>query len=111
VKAAAWLDPGASSMDKGVKWRSTQWFPCAKPKGEMGVWSTVLGGGRREWGEPGGVGATRGGGERLGGRQDTQPVGAVGMVCNKGRRSLDAWAVVGRPAWAWPVEQCPFLFI
>jgi hypothetical protein len=52
AEAAARLDPGASSVDEGAKWRSAQWFPCAKTKGEMGVRSTAPGGGRREGGDP-----------------------------------------------------------
>jgi hypothetical protein len=52
---------------QGAMWTSARRFPCAKMEGEMGVWSMTLGGGRREGGEPGGVGATRGGGG-VGGR-------------------------------------------
>jgi hypothetical protein len=52
AEVAVRLDPEASSVDEGAKWRSAQWFPCAKTKGEMGVRSTAPGGGRREGGDP-----------------------------------------------------------
>jgi hypothetical protein len=64
------LDPGTSFVDKGAMWRSARRFPCAKMEGEMGVRSMTLGGGRREGGEPGGVGATRGGGSVAGKMRD-----------------------------------------
>jgi hypothetical protein len=65
AKAAVRLDPGASSVDRGVKWRSVQWFPCTKTEGEMGVRSMMPGGGKREGGEPDSVGAIHGGGGRV----------------------------------------------
>jgi hypothetical protein len=74
------LDPWASSMDKGAKWWSALQFPYTKTVGEMGVWSTAPGGGRREGGEPSGVGMMCGGG------------GLVGVVHELGRRSLRVWA-------------------
>jgi hypothetical protein len=93
---------GEETVEKGGAWR----FPCAKTEGEMGVWSTAPRGGRREGGEPGGVGATRGGGGVPTADKTCDRWGrsAVGVVRKQERRSPGAWAVVGRLAWAWPGE-------
>jgi hypothetical protein len=60
---------------------------------------------------------SRGGGgnveERGGGARPTAACKrrAQMAVSEQGRRSPGVWAIVGHPAWAWPKEQCPFLFI
>jgi hypothetical protein len=62
VKAAAWLDPEASSMGKGGEVEEHSVVSLHQKEGEIGVRSTTPGGGMREGGELGGVGAKRGGG-------------------------------------------------